>query len=73
MPYASAAATAYGPLRKRLRGSHEVYLASKSALGGDDAKLTVNDSIPGLVDTIVAHAGDGGLQFLDYQNQVVPW
>jgi hypothetical protein len=42
-------------------------------LGGDDAKLTVNDSIPGVVDTIVAHAGDGGLRFLDYQNQVVPW
>jgi hypothetical protein len=58
MPYASAATSAYGSLRKRLRGSHEVYLASKSVLGGDDAKLTVNDSIPGVVDTIVAHAGD---------------
>jgi NAD(P)-dependent dehydrogenase (short-subunit alcohol dehydrogenase family) len=45
----------------------------KTELGGDDAKLTVDDSIPGVVDTIVAHAGEGGLQFLDYQNQIVPW
>lgn len=45
----------------------------KTELGGDDAKLTVDDSIPGVVDTIVAHSGDGGLQFLDYQGQVVPW
>lgn len=42
-------------------------------LGGHDAELTVDDSIPGVVDTIVAHQGDGGLQFLDYRNQVVPW
>jgi NAD(P)-dependent dehydrogenase (short-subunit alcohol dehydrogenase family) len=42
-------------------------------LGGHDAELTVGDSIPGVVDTIVAHQGDGGLQFLDYRNQVVPW
>lgn len=42
-------------------------------LGGDRAKLSVDDSVPGVVDTIVAHAGDGGLQFLDYQNTVVPW
>ena len=42
-------------------------------LGGEGATLTVDDSIPGVVDAIVAHAGDGGLQFLDYQNAVVPW
>ncbi|MDT5150932.1 MAG: hypothetical protein QOI01_2665 [Mycobacterium sp.] len=45
----------------------------KTELGGDGAKLTVHDSIPGVVDAIVAHAGEGGLQFLDYQNHVVPW
>lgn len=42
-------------------------------LGGHDAELTVDESIPGVVDTILAHTGDGGLQFLDYRNQVVPW
>jgi hypothetical protein len=45
----------------------------KTELGGDGAKLTVDDSIPGVVDAIVAHAGEGSLQFLDYQNHVVPW
>jgi NAD(P)-dependent dehydrogenase (short-subunit alcohol dehydrogenase family) len=45
----------------------------QTELGGKGATLTVDDSIPGVVDTIVAHAGEGGLQFLDYQNAVVPW
>lgn len=45
----------------------------QTELGGEGATLTVDDSIPGVVDTIVAHAGEGGLQFLDYQNAVVPW
>lgn len=45
----------------------------QTELGGEGATLTVDDSIPGVVDAIVAHAGEGGLQFLDYQNAVVPW
>lgn len=45
----------------------------QTELGGEGATLTVDDSIPGVVDTIVAHTGEGGLQFLDYQNAVVPW
>ncbi|MCV7422950.1 SDR family NAD(P)-dependent oxidoreductase [Mycobacterium yunnanensis] len=45
----------------------------QTELGGKGATLTVDDSIPGVVDTIDAHAGEGGLQFLDYQNAVVPW
>jgi NAD(P)-dependent dehydrogenase (short-subunit alcohol dehydrogenase family) len=45
----------------------------KTELGGPDAQLTVEDSIPGVVDTIVAHEGEGGLQFLDYRNNVVSW
>ncbi|MGH3499554.1 MAG: SDR family oxidoreductase [Nocardioidaceae bacterium] len=42
-------------------------------LGGPHAPLTIEDSIPGVVDTIAAHHGDGGLHFLDYRNQPVPW
>ncbi|KAA0101162.1 SDR family NAD(P)-dependent oxidoreductase [Mycolicibacterium sp. P1-18] len=45
----------------------------QTELGGKGATLTVDDSVPGVVDTIVAHSGEGGLQFLDYQNAVVPW
>jgi NAD(P)-dependent dehydrogenase (short-subunit alcohol dehydrogenase family) len=42
-------------------------------LGGPGARLTVGQSIPGVVDTIEAQAGQGGLQFLDYQGQTVRW
>jgi len=45
----------------------------QTELGGAGATLTVDDTIPGVVDVILAHAGEGGLQFLDYQNTVVPW
>ena len=45
----------------------------QTELGGPGARLTVDESARGIVDTVVAHRGDGGLQFLDYQNQVVPW
>jgi len=42
-------------------------------LGGPDARLTIGQSVPSLVDTIDAQAGQGGLQFLDYQGQAVRW
>ena len=45
----------------------------QTELGGPGAPLTIEQSIPGVVDTITAHAGDGGLQFLDRHDQVVPW
>jgi len=45
----------------------------QTELGGKGATLTVDDTVPGVVDAIVAHAGEGGLQFVDYQNNVVPW
>jgi NAD(P)-dependent dehydrogenase (short-subunit alcohol dehydrogenase family) len=42
-------------------------------LGGPAAPLTIAQSIPGVVDTIEAQAGQGGLQYLDYQGQTVRW
>jgi len=42
-------------------------------LGGPGARLTIGQSIPGVVDTIEAQAGHGGLQYLDYQGQTVRW
>jgi NAD(P)-dependent dehydrogenase (short-subunit alcohol dehydrogenase family) len=42
-------------------------------LGGPGAQLTVEESAHGVADVLERHAGDGGLQFLDYQGQVVPW
>jgi NAD(P)-dependent dehydrogenase (short-subunit alcohol dehydrogenase family) len=45
----------------------------QTELGGPGARLTVDESIPGLVSTIDAQRGQAGLQFLDYQGETVAW
>jgi NAD(P)-dependent dehydrogenase (short-subunit alcohol dehydrogenase family) len=45
----------------------------RTELGGPDASLTVEQSTRGVADVIEAHAGEGGLHFLDHQGQAVPW
>lgn len=45
----------------------------RTELGGPDADLSVEESIPGVAETIERHRGKPGLRFLDYQGQVVPW
>jgi NAD(P)-dependent dehydrogenase (short-subunit alcohol dehydrogenase family) len=45
----------------------------QTELGGPGAQLTVEESAHGVVTTIEKHASDGGLQFLDYRGQAVPW
>jgi NAD(P)-dependent dehydrogenase (short-subunit alcohol dehydrogenase family) len=42
-------------------------------LGGPAAPLTIGQSIPGVIDTIEAQTGHGGLQYLDYQGHTVRW
>jgi NAD(P)-dependent dehydrogenase (short-subunit alcohol dehydrogenase family) len=45
----------------------------QTELGGPGAPLTIEQSIPRVVDTIEKHSGAGGLHFLDYQGQTVRW
>lgn len=45
----------------------------KTELGGPDARLTIEESIPSLVTTIDAQRGRPGLQYLDYQGRPVAW
>ncbi|MFJ9417253.1 SDR family NAD(P)-dependent oxidoreductase [Streptomyces sp. NPDC101227] len=45
----------------------------RTELGGPDADLSVEESVPGVVETIERHHGQPGLHFLDYQGQIVPW
>lgn len=45
----------------------------KTEMGGDQAPLDVETSVKGLADTIAAHAGTGGVAFVDYRNQPIPW
>ncbi|MFG2402199.1 SDR family oxidoreductase [Streptomyces lydicus] len=45
----------------------------RTELGGPDAPLAIDQSIPGVADTIDRHGGEPGLKFLNYQDQPVPW
>jgi NAD(P)-dependent dehydrogenase (short-subunit alcohol dehydrogenase family) len=45
----------------------------KTDMGGADARLTIEESIPNLIDTIEAHEGQPGLRYLDYLGREVPW
>ncbi|PBC75565.1 NAD(P)-dependent dehydrogenase (short-subunit alcohol dehydrogenase family) [Streptomyces sp. TLI_235] len=45
----------------------------RTELGGPDADLSVEESIPGVVETIERHRGKPGLHFVDHLGQTVPW
>ncbi|TQS44523.1 SDR family NAD(P)-dependent oxidoreductase [Cryptosporangium phraense] len=45
----------------------------QTELGGPGAVRTVEEAVPPIVDTIEKRSGEPGLQFVDYENQVVPW
>lgn len=45
----------------------------RTGLGGPEADLSVEESVPGVVETIERHQGKPGLHFLDYEGDAVPW
>ena len=45
----------------------------RTDLGGAAAPLTIEDSVPRLVDVLIGVQGKPGLQYLDYQGRTVPW
>ncbi|CAL9419863.1 SDR family NAD(P)-dependent oxidoreductase [Streptomyces sp. ICN988] len=45
----------------------------RTALGGPDAPFTVDESVPLLVDVLLAKLGTPGLAYLDRSGQTVPW
>ena len=45
----------------------------RTDLGGPDARLTIQESIPNVVRTLLAAQGQSGLQYLDYLGHAVPW
>ena len=45
----------------------------RTDMGGPDARLTIEESIPNLADTMDAQSGKAGLQYLDYLGRRVPW
>ncbi len=45
----------------------------RTDMGGPRARLSIEESIPNLLNTIEGHEGRGGLHYLDYLGRVVPW
>ncbi len=45
----------------------------RTDMGGPQARLSIEESIPNLANTIDAQAGKAGLQYLDYLGRRVPW
>jgi len=45
----------------------------RTDLGGPNARLSIDESIPNLVRTVDAQRGRPGLQYLDYQGNTVAW
>lgn len=45
----------------------------RTELGGPEAPLTIEDSIPKVVDVLIAQQGRPGLRYLDRDGNTVPW
>jgi NAD(P)-dependent dehydrogenase (short-subunit alcohol dehydrogenase family) len=45
----------------------------RTDMGGPQARLSIEESIPNLANTIDAQSGKAGLQYLDYLGRTVPW
>jgi len=45
----------------------------RTDMGGPQARLSIEESIPNLLSTIEAYEGRSGLHYLDYLGRVVPW
>jgi len=45
----------------------------RTELGGPDARLTIEESVPSLVNVLLAKRERPGLEYLDYLGRTVPW
>lgn len=46
---------------------------TRTALGGPNAPLSIDESIPKVVDVLLSQHGTPGLKYLDYLGRTVPW
>lgn len=45
----------------------------RTEMGGPDGRLSIEESIPNVVNTLLAAHGSPGLRYLDYLGRTVPW
>jgi NAD(P)-dependent dehydrogenase (short-subunit alcohol dehydrogenase family) len=45
----------------------------RTEMGGPDALLSINESVPNLVNVLLNKQGKAGLEYLDYLGRTVPW
>ncbi len=45
----------------------------RTALGGPDGKLSIEESVPSLVNVLLSKRNRPGLEYLDYLGRTVPW
>lgn len=45
----------------------------RTELGGPDARLSIDESVPNLVNVLLKKHGNAGLEYLDYLGRTVPW
>jgi NAD(P)-dependent dehydrogenase (short-subunit alcohol dehydrogenase family) len=45
----------------------------RTDMGGPDARLSVEESVPNLVNVLIRKQGAPGLEYLDYLGRTVPW
>ncbi|WP_202944750.1 hypothetical protein [Beijerinckia indica] len=45
----------------------------RTALGGPNARLSIEESVPNLVNVLLSKQGKPGLEYLDYLGRTVPW
>jgi NAD(P)-dependent dehydrogenase (short-subunit alcohol dehydrogenase family) len=45
----------------------------RTDLGGPDGRLSIEESVPNVVSTLLAARAEPGLRYLDYLGRAVPW
>ena len=45
----------------------------RTEMGGSDAPLRIDESVPNLVNVLLKKKGNAGLEYLDYLGRTVPW
>jgi hypothetical protein len=45
----------------------------RTDLGGPDGRLSIEESVPNLVNVLISAQGTPGLRYVDYLGRAVPW